>query len=200
MKSSFQPIGPLPFTLALLTIVCLAGALLPDPATPAAAMMNDPKGFRGIAWGSALAKVPELNQVVSGEHITEYELKQGTPHLGEVKVDSMHFVAYDGEFARVTIRYKGKKTHEQVLAYLQSQFGPIDRSPGSMMRGLNQQFDWRGTETEITMTYEARGERGFISIESMLLAPRFNELLPIAERGLPPSSISSRVQPVLVRF
>jgi len=52
-----------------------------------------------------------------------------------------------------------------------------------MMRGLNQQFDWRGTETEITLTYEARGERGFISIDSMLLAPRLNELLPISGPG-----------------
>ena len=183
MKSSLHLIRLLWLPLALLLIVCLVPALIPDPALPAATMTNDPKGFRGITWGSALANVPDLNLVTKGEHITEYALKQSPPSLGEVAVDALRFLAYDGEFARVTIRYKGKKTHEQVLAYLQSQYGPIDRTPGSMMRGLNQQFDWRGTETEITLTYEARGERGFISIDSMLLAPRFNELLPISGPG-----------------
>jgi hypothetical protein len=189
MKALSQPAIPrLSITFTVVMLVCLADALLPPPAMPAATMINDPKGFRGIAWGSALANVPDLKLVSPGEHITEYELKQGAPSLGDVKVDAMHFLAYDGEFARVTIRYRGKKTHEQVLAYLQAQFGPIDRSPGSMMRGLNQQFDWRGTDTEnteITLTYEARGERGFVSIDSMLLAPKFNELLPITDRDRP---------------
>jgi hypothetical protein len=200
MSFTTLPICRLSFLFVLLMLACAADALLPEPASPAAVLMNDPKGFRGIAWGSALANVPDLNQVVSGEHIAEYELKQGTPHLGDAKIESMRFVAYDGEFARVTIRYRGKKTHEQVLAYLQSQYGPIDRSPGSMMRGLNQQFDWRGTETEITMTYEARGERGFISIDSMLLAPKFNDLLPISEPRPPTTPIRSRPHPVSLRF
>lgn len=168
--------------LSALTLVCAAQVWRPMPASPAATMTKDPKGFRGIAWGSALANVPDLAVVNTGEHISEYELKNEPPHLGSIKVEVMRFLAYDGEFARVTVRYKGKKTHEQVLAYLQSQFGPVDRSPGSMMRGLNQEFNWRGTDTEVNLTYEARGERGFVSIDSMLLAPKFNEFLPIAER------------------
>ena len=189
-RSRFLSVFPLFATLA---IVCVAQALLPIPASPAATLLNDPKGFRGIAWGSALANVPDLAVVNTGEHISEYELKNGPPHLGSVTVEFMRFLAYDGEFARVTVRYKGKKAHEQVLTYLQSQFGPIDRSPGSMMRGLNQEFNWRGTDTEINVTYEARHERGFISIDSMLLAPKFNEFLPIAGRRHLPAPIQPQL-------
>jgi hypothetical protein len=170
-----------PAFIYLLVVLGGAFALVGPSLTSAGNMVNDPKGFHGIQWGSSLAKVPDLQLVHSEEHIQEYQLTQGPPPLGEAKVENMKFLAYDGEFARVSIRYKGKKTHEQVLAYLQTQYGPIDRTPGSMMRGLNQQFNWRGTDTEINLTYEARGERGFVFIDSRNLAPKFNEFLPIAD-------------------
>jgi hypothetical protein len=57
--------------------------------------------------------------------------------LGEAKVIMFRFVAADGEFARVAIRYSGEKNHDHMLTYLQSLFGPTERSPVSMMRGLN---------------------------------------------------------------
>jgi hypothetical protein len=44
-----------------------------------------------------------------------------------------------------------------------------------MMRGLNQQYTWRGTDTEINLTYHANTERGYIFIDSRTLAPRFND-------------------------
>jgi hypothetical protein len=51
----------------------------------------------------------------------------------------------------------------------------IERLPGQMMRGLNQQYTWRGPETEISLTYEANRDRGFVFIESRNLAPRFQD-------------------------
>ena len=60
-------------------------------------------------------------------------------------------------------------------AYLEQQFGSLERVPGQMMRGLNQQYTWRGTDTEITMTYHANTGRGFVFIDSRTLAPRFND-------------------------
>lgn len=180
------------FSLALGWLIAFIGPSL----TSAGDMVNDPKGFHGIQWGSSLVKVPDLQLVSSSEeHIQEYELKQGPLPLGEAKVEYMKFLAYDGEFARVAIRYKGKKTHAQVLAHLQAQYGPIDRSPGSMMRGLNQQFNWRGTDTEINLTYEAKGERGFIFVDSRNLAPKFNQFLPIAYPDQQAPSILSLSSP-----
>ncbi len=185
------PKHPRQFVTGLLLALGCCLPLAGPSLTAASTMINDPKGFHGIQWGSSLAKVPDLQLTNSSEeHIQEYELKQGPLPLGEAKVDYMKFLAYDGEFARVAIRYRGKKTHEQVLAYLQTQYGPIDRTPGSMMRGLNQQFNWRGTDTEINVTYEARGERGFIFVDSRNLAPKFNEFLPIADPDQPPSQPS----------
>jgi hypothetical protein len=84
-------------------------------------------------------------------------------------------LSVDEQFARVTIHYQGDDRHKQILAYLEKQFGSLERVPGQMVRGLNQQYTWRGTDTEITVTYHASTEQGFVFIDSRTLAPRFND-------------------------
>ena len=167
--------------LALAAGLVCSIALAPTPSARAGAMANDPKGFNNIPWGTSLDSRPELTLANSAPHIKEYDLKNGPLPLGEAKVEMMRLTTFDGKFARVTIRYRGKNVHTQVLAYLQAQYGSLDRTPGQTMRGVNQQYNWRGADTEINMTYEGQGERGFLFIESAVLAPRFSDLL--AEHG-----------------
>jgi hypothetical protein len=156
--------------------------LLMCPFVPSSVLgggiVKDPNGFDGITWGASLADVPDLIEVETGEHIQSYELRHGPPKVGDVAVESLRFVTFDGQFARVTIHYRGNQTHNRMLAYLESLLGPLDRTPGSMMRGLNQQFNWRGPNTEANLTYQENVERGFVSIESRNLSPRFNDFLP----------------------
>jgi len=90
---------------------------------------------------------------------------------------SILYVSLDDQFARVMIRYQGEQVHKHVLRFLENQFGGLERIPGQMARGLNQQFTWRGSDTEITLTYQAGTERGYIFIDSRTLAPRFNDYL-----------------------
>ncbi len=141
-------------------------------------MQNDPEGFQGISWGTLLKNVEDLVLVNTWEHIEEFEFKGGPPPLGETPVESVKLSTIEGQFARAMIRYQGGKTHGRIMAYLQAQYGAIQRIPGSMVRGLNQQFNWRGSETEINLTYREMGEQGYVFIESRTLAPRFNDTLP----------------------
>ena len=163
--------------LGILTALGWFTPILAPQLASAGIMLEDPKGFQGIAWGSSLTAAADLVLTETGEHVNGYDLKGSPPPLGDAKVESMRFYTYDGAFARVIIRYRGNTTHEQVMAYLQSRFGPIERAPGQMTRGLNQQYNWRGNETEINLTYDGRGERGFVFVESRSLAPRFNDSL-----------------------
>ncbi len=140
-------------------------------------MVNDPKGFLNFAWGSPLAGRTDLVLARAGPHINEYRLKNGEPTFAGLPVDSVLLSTVDEQFARVTIRYRGERTHKQMLSYLERTFGPIERLPGQMMRGLNQQYNWRGSDTEINLTYEANLDRGFVFIESRTLSPRFNDQL-----------------------
>ena len=140
-------------------------------------LLNDPKGFHDIAWGVPLTARSELEVTRAGPHVNEYRLKNEATAFAGVPVESIRFLTVDQLFARVTIRYRGESSHQEILAYLQQQFGPLERLPGQMMRGLNQQYNWRGAETEINLTYNAGSERGFIFIDSRSLAPRFNDQL-----------------------
>ncbi len=155
-------------------MLCVVSLFAPGLAA-AGSMVNDPKGFQGIPWGSPLAERPELTEVGSGDRIKDYERKDGPPVLGSIPVSSLRLSTIEGKFARVTIRYQGGQTHRQILTYLQSQFGPIDVTPGQLAAGAEQQFNWRGTDTEVNLTYQRMGERGLLFIESRSLAPKFVE-------------------------
>lgn len=140
-------------------------------------MANDPQGYHGFSWGIPLTDVPDLMVARDNTHTTDYEFRDRRPVYAGIPVESVQLSTVDGQFARVTIRYRGEQAHKQVLQYLERTYGAIERLPGQMMRGLNQQYTWRGSETEITLTYEANRDRGFVFIESRNLAPRFQDRL-----------------------
>ena len=159
---------------SLLVVLCLS-ALLFSPTASAVNMVNDPKGFQGIPWGTALVDLPDVTLVESTNRIKQFDLKQNPPRLGEATVESLRLVSIDGKFARVIVRYQGMKTHQLVLKYLQLQFGPLDLTPGQSASGLFQQFTWFGPESEVNLTYDAKRDRGLIFLESRALAPKFEE-------------------------
>ena len=138
-------------------------------------MVNDPNGFQDLTWGATLTTRPDLEVARAGPHVNEFQLQSGALSYAGIPVESIRFLAVDDQFARVTIRYQGDDRHKQILAYLEQQFGSLERIPGQMLRGLNQQYTWRGADTEISLTYHANTERGFIFIDSRALAPRFND-------------------------
>ncbi len=158
--------------LALLGLLLCVSRPFPAHAGP---MVNDPNGFQNLAWGATLTTRPDLEVARAGPHVNEYRLRDSPPLFAGIPVESVRFLSVDEQFARVIIRYQGEDRHKQILTYLEQQFGPRERVPGQMLRGLNQQYNWRGTDTEINLTYHANTERGFIFIDSRTLAPRFND-------------------------
>jgi hypothetical protein len=159
--------------------IVFLGAWLLAVAVPASAitMSNDPHGYNNLPWGVPLAGIPELKVIRSDTHTIDYEFRDGPPVYADTPVESLHLSTVDAQFARVTIRYRGTQAHTRVLQFLERTYGAIERLPGQMMRGLNQQYTWRGPDTEISLTYEANRDRGFIFIESRNLAPRFQDRL-----------------------
>jgi hypothetical protein len=157
------------WSLALMISITGAGAVWAIP------MMNDPKGFHDIPWGTALSTRHDLETTRVSPHVVEYLLKTDPSSFAGAEMTSILYVSLDDQFARVIIRYQGEPIHKQVLTFLENQFGKLVRIPGQMARGLNQQYNWRGSDTEINLTYQAGTERGYIFIDSRTLAPRFND-------------------------
>jgi hypothetical protein len=138
-------------------------------------MQNDPNGFEGIPWGATFSETDSFMKVQDAGQSQTYELKAGTHSLGPVKVDSMRFVTSEGKFARVTVRYQGKATHDQILAYLQSLFGPLDRTPGQIASGPVKFFSWTGFETDVKLRYEIGTDLGIIFFESQQLRRKMTD-------------------------
>jgi hypothetical protein len=157
--------------LLLVILLCMSRPFL----AYAVQMINDPNGFQNMAWGVALSTRQDLEVARAGSHINEYRLKEGPPSYAGIPVESVRFLSVEEQFARVTVHYQGEDRHKQILTYLERQFGSLDRVPGQMMRGLNQQYTWRGNDTEINVTYHANTERGVVFIDSRTLAPLFND-------------------------
>lgn len=159
------------FTVSVL-LGCFAFTASQADAVP---MVNDPKGFEGIPWGAAFSESADFVLVEDSAPIKSYELKQGPPPLGPAKVDSMRFLTLNGQFARVVVRYHDTTTHDQIVSYLQSKFGPLDLTPGQITKGLSQQLNWQGEETDIVLTYEKMSNRGIIFFEHRPSALKFSE-------------------------
>ena len=143
--------------------------LLQNTLASAVPMLNDPNGFEGIPWGATFSETDTFVKVEDTGRSQTYELKSRAPLLGTVPVDSMRFVTSEGKFARVTVRYQGKATHDQILAYLQSLYGPLDRTPGQIAGGPIKFFSWTGFETDVNLRYETRTDLGIIFFESQEL-------------------------------
>jgi hypothetical protein len=141
-------------------------------AASAVQMKEDPKGFEGIPWGAALSESETFGKVEDAGRLKTYELKGGPPSFGPAKVESMKFTTVDDRFARVTVRYQGKETHDQLLSFLQARYGPLDRTPGQFTKGAVKIFAWQGLETEVSLRYETRTDRGIIFFENPALASR----------------------------
>jgi hypothetical protein len=158
------------------SVLCLLFSIvLQNTPVFAVPMQNDPNGFEGIPWGATFSETDTFMKVEDAGPSQTYELKTGVPSLGPVKVDSLRFVTSEGKFARVTVRYQGKATHDQILAYLQSLYGVLDRTPGQIASGSVKFYSWTGFETDVTLRYETGTDRGIIFFESQELRRKITE-------------------------
>lgn len=163
----------LPAAFRCLFLFCGISVIILPLLAEAVPMKDDPKGFEGIPWGAAFSESAEFTLVEDGRRVKGYELKQGPPPWGPVPIDSMRFVTIDGQFWRVTIRYHGSDAHKEIVRFLESKHGVLDRTPGQIAGRFAKQGNWRGEETEINLTYDNRTDRGIIFVESRSLATKF---------------------------
>lgn len=166
--------------IRLLTRMLLGGTacvalIILATAAQAVPMVNDPDGFEGMKWGSTLSTSEDMKLVEdTGRHKT-YELKSGEAKLGDTAVSSLRFTSVEDKLARVTVRYEGKEAHDKILAFLQSRYGPLDRTPGQFSVGPVKFYSWQGFDTEVTLRYQTKTDLGIIFFESQNLRALMND-------------------------
>lgn len=157
----------------LLGLFAAAGSVLGGTS-----MSKDPRGFLDIPWGHPLQDRSELVEVDSTSIVRIFSLKNGHPQIAGIPMESMKLYTLEDQYARAIFHYRGEINHESLIHFLESTYGKIELAQGGMIRGLNQQYTWRGPETEISVTYHGFRERGVLSAESRILAPRFLDAFP----------------------
>ena len=151
------------------------GVLFSPSLLLAVSMTNDPGGFLNFPWGSSLEGKADLLPPEGGGRVKEYDLQRTPLRLGDVPVSSIRLVTIGGKFARAVVRYQGDDTHRALVAALQRWFGALDLTPGQLAAGEEQSLNWRGPDTEISLTYNVGRERGVLFVESRALAGQFTE-------------------------
>ena len=163
-------------SLGIIFIICFC--LLPwTPVLSATSSENDPKGFFGSLWGHSLQDRSDLKAIDSIDSLHIYTIKCGPPLLESIEMESVKLYTVDGKYARALFHYQGEAIHNAILQYLRNEFGKNNERYGSMIRGLSQQYTWRGPETEITVTYHGFRERGTLTVEGRIYAPLFLDTL-----------------------
>jgi hypothetical protein len=147
-------------------IFCALHAATPALAVP---LINDPNGFEDILWGTPLGEMEQFGHVENAGRLEIYEQTKRAPALGTIPVDSIQFTTFEKKFGRVTVRYSGSETHERILTYLQSKYGPLDRTPGQITVGPVKVYVWHGFHTEVALRFETGTDRGIIFFESLTL-------------------------------
>jgi hypothetical protein len=155
--------------------LCLIAQSTPTTAVP---ILNDPNGFEDIPWGTTLSDQDRFVKIEDTGRFQTYELKERPPKLGPTPVDSMRFTTFQNRFGRVIVRYGGHASHETILAYLQSTYGLLDRTPGQIAVGPVKVYVWHGIHTEVTLRFESNLDRGIIFFESRTLRERWSEESP----------------------
>ena len=159
-------------TLLATVIFCVLHVATRSLAVP---LVNDPNGFEGIPWGTLLAEMERFVRVEDAGRLQTYEQAQQRPALGAIPVDSIRFTTFEKKFGRVTVRYSGKETHERILTYLQSQYGPLDRTPGQITVGSVKVYAWHGFYSEVALRFETENDRGIIFFESLTLPEKLSD-------------------------
>jgi hypothetical protein len=147
------------------------------PVWSATPIEQDPKGFFGSLWGKSLKERSDLKEIDSVNTLHIYTIKNGPPRVEGIEMESVKLFTLEEKYARALFHYQGEAIHKSLLHYLETRFGKTTNPFGSMMRGLSQQYTWRGPETEITVTYHGFRERGFLAVQSRIYSPLFLDAL-----------------------
>ena len=167
-----HPFGRLAILVTALVLLGLFELIRSASAVPIA---NDPNGFESIPWGSVLAETEAFTKIDDAGRLQTYELSRQPPVLGGVPVDSLRFTTFEKKLGRVTVRYTGHASHAKILIYLESQYGPLDRTPGQIAAGSVKIYTWHGMYTEVTLRFESGFERGIVFFESRTLPEKLTD-------------------------
>jgi hypothetical protein len=144
---------------------------------------SEPDGFRGIKWGTEISALKDMEKIEqdksSNPDLISYTRKGDTLAIGGAKLENIFYLFWMGNFASVSIDFKGDENFETLKKELLEQFGSTVRSEEPRKkrhkrvgiepskRGVTDSFyAWWGKNTNILLSYSKDRHMGTLDFSS----------------------------------
>jgi hypothetical protein len=170
----------LTIAFTLLLIGC-AGAGRSSKSRP------EPDGFRGIRWGTEISTLKDMEKVEQDKSpnrdLVWYTRKGDTLAIGEVRLETILYSFWMGNFESVWIDFKGDQNFETLKKELFEQFGKVLESE-ELMKKMDKEawrepstiehaeafYAWWGKNTEMSLSYSKERHKGTLYINSRMIS------------------------------
>jgi hypothetical protein len=123
--------------LCWLAVPALAGDFVP---------VAPPDTFRGLAWGTPLADIPDLERVPGPRYRNTYYRDNERLTFGDAAILSVAYYFRDGRLYRVGVAFEGRANHFLIKERLLGLYG--------QGRGVGPRYGWMWPDFSVELTYD----------------------------------------------
>lgn len=142
------------FLLTLITAI-----LLPSLSQAFVFPGNEPEGFRGIKWGTNIAKLPDmviLKGAVMSEPLKIYKRTNDKMSIGEARIDGIYYYSFEGRFFSVLITFTGLENLSLVKQTIEQLYGVSFRDDDADPTSPSEVQLWDGRNVAIYLSYNTQ--------------------------------------------
>lgn len=143
---------------ALLCLFCLFSVATAGDYVPVQA----PSSFRGMAWGTPLADLPDLKPIQTPGFKDTYFRTNEKLTFGRAKIESVAYYFRKDKLYRVGVAFTGRANHFLIKEQLLSMYG--------LGRGVGSRYGWMWPAFSVELTYDddAKGGALYYTFEGAL--------------------------------
>lgn len=153
------------------------------------AFRAEPSGFRGVAWGTALAgrkdfiPIPPdksdpgwevVEQIGKENRVALYTRSRDPLTVGDVAVDSIRYATLLGRLADVDMAFRGRAAFDALRTHVGITFEPM-HCVGRPCDDLR--WELKGQITDIFLYYDPAKDKGNLSFSSIEVHREYNDWL-----------------------
>lgn len=130
---------------------------------------SEPKGFRGIKWGSSLNSLKEMQDCTRIEkaNLTECSRIGDKNSIGKAKLEYIKYHFWNNKFYFVYIKFMEEEDYHYLVSVMRDTYGEPAKTEDKMVKAMAS--GWLGENTEITIYYYTEKRYGMLMINSTSL-------------------------------
>jgi hypothetical protein len=141
--------------VAAMLVMIFSGCFQQPPRVPMISFPNEPDGFRGIKWGTNIARLPGMELVKNGGAEKYYVRPDDKLKIGDAVIEKITYGFYRDEFFKVMIHFKGLMNYMHMKETLTGLYG--DGEHVSFGKSL---YTWTGSKVLVVIEFNGTLNEG----------------------------------------